>query len=289
MSEYLDSLIIDLKRKLPFIFFIGNGVSRLFGAKGWIDVCKELINKCDELRLYQSLSEKKGLEEFLDDPSYYPSIIGDCKRVLLENDHENIYKEVILNSMPNKPQDEIFKIIYKLSPHAIVTTNIDEQIPVFSNFRICDLVTSEIPIGDAIFYLHGVKSKFESIVFTRDDYIRHYSKRNISDFVQQLFTYSILFIGYGFEEYQILDAIGKNKNPSNANKIYRLCPVLDIYEVHTKIINRFLSNEYGIKTINYSVETGYEALYDILNKIDFQLNRDTPEMTDFETEGKLTG
>ncbi|NQU82271.1 MAG: SIR2 family protein [Bacteroidetes bacterium] len=285
MCFHFDGLTEDLKNE-PFIFFIGNGVSRLFGAKGWDEVCRILISRCYELDLFQTTSDKVGLEELLDNPNEYPSIIGDCKRFLVNNGYKEIYKEIILESLPNQEQDKIFNIIYSLSPHAIVTTNIDEQIPIYSNYRKCNLITSEIPRGKGVFYLHGRQSQFESIIFTREDYIRHYRKREISNFVQQLFSYSILFIGYGLEEYQILDAIGNQNIQSSTNKIYRLCPELDIHKIQIRIKNRFLLNDYGIETIGYSVEKGYDELYNVLRKIENTLNLSVSNMTDFETKGK---
>ncbi len=285
MCSTFNNLIEDLKNE-PFIFFIGNGVSRLFGAKGWDEVCGELISKCFKLNLFQTISDKKGLEELLDNPHEYPSIVGDCKRFLVNNGHKEIYKETIIKSLPNQKQDKIFDVIFSLNPHAVVTTNIDEGIPIYSNYRNCELITSEIPRGKGIFYLHGTQSKFESIVFTRKDYIRHYGKREIIDFVGQLFSYSILFIGYGLEEYQILDVIGNQNKQSRTNKIYRLCPELDIYKVKIRTKNRFLLNDYGIITIGYSVEKGYDKLYNVLREIGIKLNTPVSKLSDFETNGK---
>lgn len=81
--------------------------------------------------------------------------------------------------------------------------------PVINDFK-------NSPINNKkIFQLHGSIKKIESTVLTTEDYLNAYykNKEKLKDFLIDIFNeYTIIFLGYGLEEFQILEHIIKSSN-----------------------------------------------------------------------------
>ena len=59
-----------------------------------------------------------------------------------------------------------------------------------------------------VVHLHGVISKPETMIVTTKDYLEHYDHENVQEFLGELFEKkTILFLGYGLEEAEILEHI----------------------------------------------------------------------------------
>ncbi len=60
----------------------------------------------------------------------------------------------------------------------------------------------------AVVHLHGAISKPETMIVTTKDYLEHYDHENVKEFLGELFEKkTILFLGYGLEEAEILEHI----------------------------------------------------------------------------------
>src|SRR5690606_222666 len=92
-----------------------------------------------------------------------------------------------------------------------------------------DLLESKLQNGNVI-HIHGSVNDENNMIVTLNDYMLHYgslSKDNhpeLSIFLDRIFNtkYVVLFIGYGLEEYEILEyMLSKVKNPEKTRKHYR--------------------------------------------------------------------
>jgi hypothetical protein len=98
--------------------FIGAGVSRLIGCKGWDELAKTLVERCftefkpDNTRLV-SYKEK----EFLLLENNPKKVITICQDILETNQKENVYIDELQNALmfKNPPSElNIYNEIYKL-------------------------------------------------------------------------------------------------------------------------------------------------------------------------------
>lgn len=182
-------------------FFIGAGVSRLSNYPGW----KDLIN---------TFSEKLGLEpkgeaedysssEYLSIPQkYYYSINKDDKK----------YYELIDSCLGvERDSNEIHDMILALKPKNIITTNFDELIEqtVSKHGLFYNVISSDesLKVGEndrLILKMHG-NLKSRNIVLKEEDYLNYSEKfKLIENAVKYIFsTNTVVFIGYGVEDYNI--------------------------------------------------------------------------------------
>ena len=182
-------------------FFIGAGVSRLSNYPGW----KDLIN---------TFAEKLGLEpkgeaedysssEYLSIPQkYYYSINKDDKK----------YYELIDSCLGvERDSNEIHDMILALKPKNIITTNFDELIEqtVSKHGLFYNVISSDesLKVGEndrLILKMHG-DLKSRNIVLKEEDYLNYSEKfKLIENAVKYIFsTNTVVFIGYGVEDYNI--------------------------------------------------------------------------------------
>lgn len=182
-------------------FFIGAGVSRLSNYPGW----KDLIN---------AFAEKLGLEtkgegedysssEYLSIPQkYYYSINKDDKK----------YYELIDSCLGvERDSNEIHDMILALRPKNIITTNFDELIEqtVSKHGLFYNVISSDesLKVGETdrlILKIHG-DLRSRNIVLKEEDYLNYSEKfKLIENAVKYIFsTNTVVFIGYGVEDYNI--------------------------------------------------------------------------------------
>lgn len=182
-------------------FFIGAGVSRLSNYPGW----KDLIN---------AFAKKLGLEtkdegedysnsEYLSIPQkYYYSIDKDDKK----------YYELIDSCLGvERDSNEIHDMILALKPKNIITTNFDELIEktVSKHGLFYNVISSDesLKVGETdrlILKIHG-DLKSRNIVLKEEDYLNYSEKfKLIENAVKYIFsTNTVVFIGYGVEDYNI--------------------------------------------------------------------------------------
>lgn len=201
----LPELIVELaQNRKSYIFFIGNSIPQIYGAKSWGDICINLINACNEYELLDD-NEKKYLNEIVKNPSKYSEVIMICKDHFYKSGANSIYQHIILKALnQNGQQFKIYKKLLELEPKHIITTNVDRHLVAQNGYTIRPLNPQELVDAHGIFYLHGSVDNFDEMVFTADSYDRVYSDENIRQFLISAFRNRILFIGYGLREWDIL-------------------------------------------------------------------------------------
>lgn len=230
-KTYKTKMITDIKLNLDLlksqpILFIGSGFSRrYFDAPNWIELLKGIKNYCPLLdKSFNYYSQKNNsepiriAEDFID--PFYEWAWGIGKDYfstdIFEQSHKNdfylkkITADYIQSFVPDnleeitseKLKNEL-KLLTKIAPHAIITTNYDNFLEkfLFEDYEIIIgqqiLKTNYSTIGE-ILKIHGCSSEPSSLTLVDDDYQEFINKKKYLS--SKLFTYfaehPLLFIGY---------------------------------------------------------------------------------------------
>jgi len=195
------------------VLFVGAGASMLLELPSWAGLAS---NALVELRknAFLNYSEIEQLNTL--DPKKQLSIA-----YLIAED--NGYKLDLAKYLRGKGVgDSIYKAINDIGCPC-VTTNYDELIaPRFvENTNGSTTAAPVVRISErdkfyakwlnepgTVVHLHGAISKPETMIVTTKEYLEHYDHENVQEFLGELFEKkTVLFLGYGLEEAEILEHI----------------------------------------------------------------------------------
>ncbi len=301
MSAAKDTTIKDIPDVPPEVFkaarngklvvFIGAGVSRIIGCPSWNQFA---YNQLDDLY------EKKAIN-FYEYTSLKAldarKLLSICKKIYHERD---VSPKSIRSLLKGKEEliskFTIYKDIYALNA-IYVTTNFDDYLDIIASQPAetptsllqeqasKDYAGKEIPRGKVfhskedillsnlvngnVIHIHGSVNEESRTVVTIVDYMRHYETGGeTAVFLEELFnTYSVLFLGYGLEEYEILEFIISKSHPGkNELKHFMLYPIFQT-EINLLGFQRQYYADLGIQLIPYPKdENGYEQLAKVVNE-----------------------
>lgn len=257
-------------------FFLGAGASKLIGCKGWTEVATSLAKKCFKLK-YINFKKLESILRINDSKK----IITICYNILSkEGSTDGFYNEVRESLKTDSYLLNKYNIYAELSdiPAIFITTNIDTHFDSAFNERIVykeeDFTPTNI-FRDKLYKIHGTIKDETSIIFTVPQYLDRYRKDDFLAFLTTIFnTYSIVFLGYGLEEFEILDflvtKIGK-ENPERKHWI-----LLPYYtdEEYMKDYDKDYFLSLGITVIGYEKDIdGYSQSYNVIKKWNKEINQ----------------
>jgi len=255
------------------VLFVGAGVSKIIGCPLWNEFAIKFLKflydqKIIDFYVYEKLKnlqpvklisickklcEKKGIE-----PDYMAFLKADEE---LKNKFGIIY-EYIYN----------FNAIYVTTNYDTYLDEVAEKLNKKSKivFSEQNLLCNYLDQGNIV-HLHGSVRTKSTLIMTISDYIINYSKgTKLSTILEYIFKkHTVLFIGYGLEEFDLLEFIVKSymKNIDyRTKKDFRYFMLYPIFEQEALLLD-FLHEYYedlGIKLIPYSIKYGYEQIVEIL-------------------------
>jgi hypothetical protein len=286
--------------------FIGAGVSRLAGGLGWNDfadrVLRDLVTT-DQL----TYSDTELLQNLS------PRIKLSLADIFSRNNASPInYSNLFLENSANKTDltKRMYGALSKLGK-TFVTTNYDSWLdklktptppivnpevslsPTLSEITIMKVVWQKDRLvqslfdEDTVIHLHGSVKDPESMIVTVSDYLHHYANDRINDDENQVLTFleklfqqrCVLFIGYGLDEYDILEPIiMKAKIGLNSCEIRHY--ILQGFFSHEQRLFELLQTYYhtlGIELLPFRRdEKDREQLVDVLVSFAEQIPASTP-------------
>jgi len=211
--------LVDAAASGMLVVFIGAGISRLVGCPSWNGFASAVLNQLTPTVIDY---HEKSLINSMPDPRKRLSIA----KILEEDNGVNIDYKGIFEI--NKPKSDIYQFINRFAC-TFVTTNYDKLImPEISAtkseeewrfYNLEDILRDKLDDQGNVIHLHGCVDNPKSMVITTKDYILHYSSDEIPAFLEYMFmNKTVLFLGYGLEEIEILEYILKGSNHLGAQE-----------------------------------------------------------------------
>jgi hypothetical protein len=191
--------IIQKIRRSELILWVGSGFSSLAGyptGSKLVSIIKEELNPSEKQYFEKKFNLDEVAEEFVQIRS---------RKELISILHE-VFKKEPTNLMYHKMVSEIPQI------QTIITTNYDKSFEHTYRNDIFPIISDEdfpaIPRNKISLYkIHGDIDVPNSIIITKSDYLNYYNKGKEdliwNDIKSLISKYTILFIGYSFEDSNI--------------------------------------------------------------------------------------
>ena len=204
----------------PLAIFIGAGVSRFIGCDSWTMLSKNLVKKCRDKNFITPLEEI-----FLLQQTDKIKLISICKKIFDDNEKLSEFIDEMKKALKDKKANKIketddeLKIYQELKNigDIYITTNADRFFDKsfdknnikYKNFYndFYKSLDKKLP-NQTLYKIHGCISDPDSLVFTIKNYIKTYTNDAFIDFLKNIFkNYTVLFVGYGLEEFELLKTI----------------------------------------------------------------------------------
>ena len=248
--------------------FIGAGISRLVGLPLWKELAKYTL---------EGLREKEKLNYFEVEQikSLEPRQILSISELLYQK--EDFKKEIAkhlqeLEEKYSKKQNpnNIYDIISRIGC-VYVTTNYDELLvprPLPTTDRTENPERKDVwdenpdnllDTQGTIIHLHGHRNKFNSMVVTTEEYLKHYTSSRTKEFLEKLFKMkTVVFLGYGLKEVEILEYILRQgraqENEKSAQKPEEHFLVQDFFSSEESLyekLHRYYKKTFGVTLIGF--------------------------------------
>jgi len=279
--------IIESVSRGKLILFIGAGVSRIIGCPSWKDFA---------VRFLKYLYEKRNINfhEFENLKQLEPKkLLSICNQICNKQSIVPDFKNLLSADKKLKEKYPIYEKLYSFNA-VYITTNLDVYLDEVANKVVPLPLTSSIEVSEnqpsipargklfqskdellitnlqqgAVLHLHGSINDINSVVITTADYLQHYQwgiKPTV--LLEEVFNHcTVLFVGYGLEEYEILEYIvskGHNKRGINHFMLY---PVFR-QEINLYEFQKMYYADLGIELVPYPIdECGYEHLFAVIEE-----------------------
>ncbi|MFM0143508.1 SIR2 family protein [Paraburkholderia sp. RL18-085-BIA-A] len=303
-----NQLIQDAAKHGELVVFVGAGASKLCGSPDWRGFANKVVDAL----------EKAGKLSFLEAEQLRG--LGESRRTLsialtLAKEHGvDIDFDGILH--PSKPAaigTELYELLSSLQP-VFVTTNYDkwldeagpeelateppaesESKPVKGptkrrKYYLREHLTSDrLTERGAVIHLHGTYTVPDSMVVSLKDYIAHYADGRVQAFLSEMFrNYTVLFVGYGLAELEVLDHIVRSNESltkgAAEERHFLLYAHRSTESVQTQFMKHFFRDQCGVQVIPYCIDSkGYQELVEVFKAWNPELDVRDPTILDFQT------
>ena len=205
------------------VVFVGAGISRLIKCPSWDGFADKVLHQLAPKGIdYYELEQINKIK----DPKKRLSIakiVARKKRLTI--DYQSIFQV-------NLEQENVYSHL-NLFNSSFVTTNYDKYLIPDSRkadpeeqwrfFKREDLLRVNLDTNGNVVHLHGSVDDPESMVITTKDYLDYYSNKEVQEFLRYLFEKkTILFLGYGLDEIEVLEYILRRGGAATISKNERV-------------------------------------------------------------------
>lgn len=256
--------------------FIGAGVSRLVGCEGWDTLARKLVKRCYEERII-NFKESETLSQISD----HKKTITICHHLFHDNGRDDFFYEEMGKSLrypSGVTTPNIYDEIGKLRG-LYVTTNADTHFDRFFNtpnilYQASDFKQDSLDRTN-LYHIHGSIKDRGSLIFTVSAYMDRYTNPEFGRFLGKIFReYTVLFLGYGLAEFEILDFILRG-NPISSGLTPRHFMLSPFYRGEDNILRyeQAYYNDLGISVLGYEKDVkGYGQLQDVVKRWNEEIN-----------------
>lgn len=207
-----------------------------------------------------------------------------CYYLFKNNGLENIFFEEMKISLKEDKEiktPNIYDDIHKLRG-LFLTTNADTHFDRLFNdpnvlFQSHNFKDDSLDKTN-LYHIHGSVRDFDSLVFTVPSYLKLYKNSDFKKFLYKIFSeYTVLFLGYGVAEFEILDFILRD-NPRNRSLVPRHFMLSPFYKGEENILSyeQTYYNDLDIKVLGYEKDAkGYGQLAEVLRRWNEEINQVT--------------
>jgi hypothetical protein len=222
------------------VVFVGAGVSRLINCPSWDSLADAVLQQLVPVGIdYHELSQIKTIA----DPKKRLSIakiVAQKKNIRI--DYPSIFR---VSPEPNN----VYSYLNSFNC-SFVTTNYEKYLSPESRktdpeeawrfYKREQFLRLNLDGSGNVVHIHGCVDDPDSMVITTRDYLEHYSSKEVQEFLIYLFEKkTILFLGYGLEEIEVLEYIlrrgGAGRTPAQPTRRYMLQGFfnadMDLYEL----------------------------------------------------------
>lgn len=244
------------------VVFIGAGMSYELGCSDWNGLANNLIKRCENTMgsnepLLNNF-EATQLGNMLKQSGNSKKVITICNGILSQCGNDELFLEEMKKSLNDdkvtstNPKLKTYRDLFNLNG-IFATTNADRHIDQIFNPQ--NIITNKFTGGTALvnknlYKIHGSIDEPASLIFTVEQYFTRYKDKEFIKFLESLFTKTVLFIGYGLGEFELLEYMYKNITLSENHYFY-----LGGYYTHEKRLCDFEQmyfDQMKVKLIPYS-------------------------------------
>ncbi|MGH8321400.1 MAG: SIR2 family protein [Gammaproteobacteria bacterium] len=205
------------------VLFVGAGISRMVGCPGWDQMANKILDQLVPNGIdYNELSQITQIA----DPKKRLSFA----KIIAQKHNIQIDYNAIFNSPPT--DGDVYSYLNRFNS-AFITTNYEMHLVPDSratepetNWRFHrrqDLLNVHLDKNGNVIHLHGCLADPDSMIVTTRDYLVHYSSKQVQDFLTYLFANkTVLFLGYGLDEIEVLESIVRNAGMKAAGEQERI-------------------------------------------------------------------
>lgn len=253
------------------VIFMGAGVSIFAGCDSWENFAKRLVEKSFELGKINSITKNSLLSQ-----NDKIKTISICKNALGWRDFTKEMKKSLKDRsrkkvLSDKGKYQIYHDLRDLGD-IFVTTNADRLFD--SLIEDGNIVRNRRTFHRSdihkyfLYKIHGCVSSQKSLVFTKENYSAVYGKGELDEFLEEIFggKYTVLFVGYGLSEFQLLDRIYSATSPEEGSKRHYYLKEYFNHEEQLFDFEHSYFSDLGIELIPYSRnKKDYKQLIDVIH------------------------
>lgn len=302
-----DQLLKDAAKHGELVVFVGAGASMLCGSPDWRGFANQVV----------AALERGGVLSFLEAEQLRG--LGDSRRTLSiamalakEKAVAIDFDRILHPTNPATIGTELYALLSGLRP-VFVTTNYDKWL---DDAGPADLST-EIKVGGesepvqgpstrpkyylrehlssallaergAVIHLHGSYTEPSSMVVSLKNYIEHYADPRVQAFLAAMFkNHTVLFVGYGLAELEILDHIIRSNESLQTGTVeprhFLLYACRSTESVQTRFIEHFFRDQCGVRVIPYCIDAnGYQEVVEVFKGWNSELDVRDPTTLDLQ-------